>query len=153
MSPIKKMLSQMCLLLLPFLGGKAIAYDTTDFGQLIQIQARFDSVPGKAIWSLIIRDVDGNENIPYLFDIGKGEHFWMARTQGRNYLITASTLQIEIYEPRYNRYKNIRINNFCGLESAGRIHRGESMQVNISGPLTRNASNVKCHLTQYVDPR
>src|SRR3990167_1995148 len=79
---------------------------TDDFGQFIQINTRFSSFVGKPIWLIVIRDVDHNQNIPYLFDIKRGENTWVIFTYSRNYLIVASRLQIETYQSRYNQYKN-----------------------------------------------
>lgn len=119
-------------------------------GQTIQIYTRFHSFVGKPIWTLVIRDIDHNQNIPYLYDITKGDNFWLAFTYGRNYLITASNLQIETYEGKYNIYKNYRIKNFCNLESNGRIIHGESLYITIEGNLSPRRHTYTCHISQFA---
>lgn len=121
-------------------------------GQFIQIQTRLHSWVGKPTWLLIIRDIDHNQNLPYLFDVSRGENFWVALTYGKHYLITVSRLQIETYQSRYNKYKKYSINNFCHLESNGRIIRGESMYITLEGNLTPNSATSRCVITRYVDP-
>ncbi|MBX3708406.1 MAG: hypothetical protein KIT56_07130 [Gammaproteobacteria bacterium] len=118
-------------------------------GQVIQINTRFRSFVGKPTWTLIIRDIDHGQNIPYLFDIRRGGNHWVAFTYGRNYLITASRLQIETYQSRYNKYKNYRIKNFCNLESNGRIIRGRSMYITIEGHLSPYSNTYVCHVSTY----
>ncbi|EKD70980.1 MAG: hypothetical protein ACD_46C00308G0004 [uncultured bacterium] len=119
--------------------------DTIDdnLGQTIQIYTRFKSFVGKPSWLLIIRDIDHNQNIPYLYDIKRGDNFWLAFTFGRNYLILASKLV-------FNPYKS-KINNFCHLESNGRIIRGESLFITISGDLSPNTNTFNCHVLKYRD--
>lgn len=121
------------------------------FGQTIQITTRFHSFVGKPSWLLVIRDLDHDESVPYLFDITRGEDFWVAFTYGRNYLITASTLQIESYKSWRNSYKNYKIHNFCNLESHGRIQRGESMFVTITGDLSPNTDTYTCNILKFTD--
>lgn len=126
------------------------SYAQTDgFGQTIQINTRFKSYLGKPVWLFIIRDIDHNQNIPYVFEINNGNNYWVAFTYGRNYVIEASNLQIEVYQPKYNTYKNYRISNFCHLESNGRIMKGESMTITITGKLTPNSNSYSCHVTSY----
>lgn len=120
-------------------------------GQVIEIQTRFHSFIGKPIWSLIVRDVDNNQNVPYIFRITKGSNRWLIFTYGRNYLITASNMQLETYQSHYNKYKNIRLKNFCNLESHGRIARGESMVITIEGDLSPNSDSYTCNVTTYRD--
>lgn len=119
--------------------------------QTLQIYTRFSSFVGKPSWLLIIRDVDHNQNVPYVFDITQGNHFWIAFTYGRNYLISVSTLQIETYKSRLNKYKQYRINNFCQLESQGRIIKGKSIYITISGDLSPDPSTYTCYVSQYDD--
>lgn len=125
--------------------------DENVLGQTIQIYTRFHSFIGKPIWTLIIRDIDHNQNIPYLFDIRKGDNHWVAFTYGRNYLITVSRLQIETYRSRYNKYKNYRMSNFCNLESNGRIVRGRSMYITIDGDLSPYSNTYTCNVSSYPD--
>ena len=121
-------------------------------GQVIQIHTYLHSFVGKPIWTLIIRDVDSGIVYPYIYDFTRTENNWLAFTYGKNYLITVSRLQIESYQMTYNRYKNYRINNFCGLESNGRIMRGMSMTITISGDLSPYSDTYTCQVSVYPDP-
>jgi hypothetical protein len=120
-------------------------------GQTIQIDTRFRSFIGKPSWSLIIRDLDHDQNTPYVFDITRGDNHWVVFTYGRNYLITVSKLQIETYRSRYNTYKQYKLRDFCHLESNGRIIRGESMSITIEGDLSPDTNTFSCHLLTYPD--
>lgn len=130
----------------------SVSYAADGIGQTIQITTRFNAWMGKPTWLLTIRDLDHNQTIPYLFDITRGENYWVALTYGRNYLISASNLQIETYYPRRNKFKNYRIKNFCCLESQGRIHRGESLYITISGDLTPNSDTYFCNMISIPGP-
>lgn len=121
-------------------------------GQTIQVSTRFHSLVGKPSWLVIIRDLDHNQNIPYVFDIKKGENFWVLYTYGRHYLITVSELQISTYQSRYNTFRRYKVKNFCHLESNGRIQRGTSMYITINGDLTINRDTYSCHVSSYADP-
>lgn len=127
------------------------ADDGDGLGQTIQIYTHFTSFVGKPSWLLIIRDVDHGQNIPYLFDVKKGDNVWIAFTYSRNYLITVSNLQIETYQSRCNKYKLFKTNNFCGMESQGRIVHGESMSLIINGDLSPNRDRYSCNLSTYPD--
>lgn len=118
--------------------------DPDDFGQTIQIYTQLKSFVGRPSWLLIIRDIDHNQNIPYMYDFEKGDNFWLAFTFGRNYLITASRLV-------FNPYTNKKISNFCGLESNGRIMRGQSLYITIIGKLTPNTDSYNCSVLSYQD--
>lgn len=113
-------------------------------GQTIQINARFDQVVGKPQWLLIVRDLDHGQVIPYLFDVTPGEHFWVAFTYSRHYLITASTVHFEPYRERH-------LNDFCQLESHGRIIRGQSLYVTVEGRLSPNVEGFRCDVSRYAD--
>jgi len=139
------------VLLLCFITLSYAQPDTNGLGQIIQINTRFHYFVGNPSWTLIIRDLDHNQTMPYLFDITRGENHWIVFTSGRNYLITVSKLQIETYQPRYNTYKQYKLNNFCNLESNGRISRGESMYVTIEGGLSPNTNTFSCHVSTYPD--
>lgn len=155
MMPAKKRITRLILGLgLSLLTCVTAGYAQTDdnsLGQIIQINTRLHSFVGRPIWTLIIRDIDHNQNIPYLFDFTRGGNHWIALTYGRNYLITASRLQIETYRSRYNQYKNYRMQNFCNLESNGRINRGESMYITIEGDLSPYANSYTCHVSTFPD--
>lgn len=45
------------------------------FGQTIQIYTRFRSFVGKPSLLIVIRDLDNGQNIPYIFDITRGDNF------------------------------------------------------------------------------
>src|SRR5690242_9027168 len=94
----------------------AIIYaDDASLGQTIQIYTNLQSFTGKPSWLLLIRDVDNDQNIPYLYDFSRGDNFWLAFTMGRNYLISESTLHFSPYH--YNPYYSKKITNFCNLQS------------------------------------
>lgn len=122
-------------------------------GQTIQIYTHLDSFAGRPSWLLVIRDIDHNQNIPYVYDFTDANNFWVAITYGRNYLIEASTLQFAPY--RYSQYKNSystrTIHNFCGLESRGRIIRGDSLYITISGDLTPDTNTFNCNVLRYAN--
>lgn len=125
--------------------------DPNGFGQTIQIQTAFTAWIGRPMWMLEIRDLDHGVNIPYMFDITRGNNFWIPLTGGRNYLILGSVLQIASYRSCVNDFCNFRIRNFCNLESNGRINRGQSMIVNIAGRLTPNRNTYTCHVTKFPE--
>src|SRR5690349_5971957 len=102
----------MCAL---FAASNIFAQPPDGVGQTIQINTRLHSFVGKPSWLLMIRDIDHDQNIPYVYDISRGDNFWMAFTYGHNYLITASTLQFAPY--RSDPYRVKVIHNFCNLES------------------------------------
>jgi hypothetical protein len=118
-------------------------------GQTIQINTRLQSFIGRPSWLLMIRDIDHNQTIPYVYDISRGDNFWLAFTYGHNYLITASTLQFAPYKA--NPYRTKVIHNFCNLESHGRIARGESLQVIITGDLSPNTDSYSCNIMRFSD--
>lgn len=121
------------------------------FGQIIQINTNFHSFVGKPSWLLIIRDLDHGQNIPYLFDIRKGENFWVAFTYSRNYLITVSNLRMESYRPYKNTFRLYETKDFCNLESNGRILRGESISIRITGDLSPYHCSYQCNVSRYLD--
>ena len=114
-----------------------------DFGQTIRIQTNLRSFLGKPSWLIIIRDVDHNQNIPYLYDFTQGTNYWMAFTYGTNYLITVSELTFNPY--------NRKIKNFCNLESMGSIQHGISIQVHITGSLRPDTDRFTCNVLKYAD--
>lgn len=123
------------------------AQPDNELGQSIQIYTRFHSYVGRPSWLLVIRDLDHDQNIPYIYDVSRGDNFWLAFTYGRNYLITTSRMYFSPY--RTNPYNSKRINNFCNLESNGRIIRGESLYITINGDLSPNANTFTCHISSY----
>jgi len=125
--------------------------DVDGLGQTIQINTYLHSYVGNPSWTLIIRDLDHDQNVPYLFDVTSGENHWVALTYGRNYLITVSNLSIETYRERRNTYRQYKLNDFCDIESNGRIIRGESMYITIEGDLSPDTSTFSCHVSTYPD--
>ena len=147
---LTKILTRTCFILAyacwitPTMAGNA----NDGIGQNIHISAQLTSYTGKPSWLLVIRDVDHNQTIPYVFDFNQNNNFWLVFTYGRNYLITASTLQFSPYRsmPCYSQRK---IKNFCRLESNGRIISGESIQITITGKLTPYSDTFKCHVMRF----
>ena len=121
-----------------------LAQPIDDFGQTIKIRTNLRSWAGSPTWLLIIRDVDHNQVIPYMFDISKGANFWVAFSYSNNYLVTVSELTFHPYERK--------IRNFCNLESMGAIQRGTSMDVHIQGNLTQNTDTFTCNVLKYTEP-
>lgn len=118
-------------------------------GQTIRINTRLRSFIGRPSWLLVIRDIDHNQNIPYVFDVNQNDNFWLAFTYGHSYVIVASTMQFAPYKA--NPFRTRVIHNFCNLESRGRISRGESMQVTINGDLSPNTDNYTCSVMRFRD--
>ena len=119
-------------------------------GQTIQIYTRLNSYVGTPSWLLEIRDIDHGQTIPYVFDFISGDNFWVAMTYGRNYLISASTLQFSPY--RSNPFYTTRsIHDFCHIESHGKIIRGESMYITINGNLSPNTERFNCSVSRFPD--
>ena len=118
-------------------------------GQTIKIHTHLDSFIGRPSWLLMIRDIDHNQNVPYVYDFTDGNNFWLAFTYSRNYLIIASTLQFAPYKA--NPYRTRTIRNFCGLESSGRINRGISIHVTLTGNLTPDTNTFQCNVLRYAD--
>lgn len=155
MSMIEKSMSYLLCAFLSLLSTLGMAQNNQalegldGFGQIIRIQTNLHSFVGRPIWTFIVRDIDHNITMPHIFDITKGHQTWIVFTHSRNYLIEASRLQIETYQPRYNEYKNYRINNFCSLESNGRIMRGKSLNIHIKGDLSPFSNTYSCSLSSY----
>lgn len=145
---MKKMISLLFLSMALFVTMIAKAQNGEGLGQLIQIQSNLSSFVGKPSWLLVIRDVDHGITMPYVFDISKGNNTWFIMTYGRNYLITASTLQFSPYK-RIPYDTTRRIHNFCQLESNGHIIHGQSLSISLSGDLTPNANTYHCRMTTY----
>lgn len=144
-----KQLLSLILLNLFFILTPALYAEEIGLGQIIQINTHLDGIVGQPQWLLVIRDLDHNINIPYVYNFEQADQFWMAFTRGRNYLILASTLKINRYWQRYNSYRTYEIPNFCNMESRGHIWRGESFYVRITGRLTPNTDTYTCTLTHY----
>lgn len=113
-----------------------------DLGQTIQISTNLTSFAEKPSWLLIIRDVDHNQVLPYLYDFTTEDNYWIALTYSRNYIVTVSELT---FSP-----SGRKIHNFCQLESMGAIQRGNSISVNITGKLTPHAYTSHCQVLKYA---
>jgi hypothetical protein len=120
-----------------------------DQGQFLQVRTQFDSVIGKSSWLFVIRDLDHEQTLPYLFDMKRGENYWVVPTGGYDYLITISNLRMSVYQEKKNKYKKYEIKNFCRLESHGRIKHGKSAYITISGRLSQHGRDYRCHITFY----
>lgn len=118
-------------------------------GQTIQISTALYDVVGFATWTLIIRDIDHGINVPYIFDLYRGEQFFVALTYGYDYQILESKLTLVKYKPYYNAYRKFVINNFCHLQTNGRIHHGRSLTVGITGKLSPNTGLYDCHISSF----
>lgn len=140
--------------LVSFLSLSTLSYalNPDNIGQTLQIYTRLHSFQGTPTWTLIVRDVDNNQTIPYMFEIRKGTNFWLNFTFGKNYLITLSKVQISSYKSCCNQFKKYVINNFCNLESHGRIIRGESLSITVSGDLSPNPNTYSCQITRFPIP-
>ena len=118
-------------------------------GQKIQIITQLHSFIGKPNWLIIIRDIDHNKNIPYLYSFSQGSNDWMIFTNTRNYLILSSELAFSPY--RSNPYQTRTIKNFCHLESQGRIISGQSLRIQLRGFLSLDLKNYHCSINRYQD--
>lgn len=114
---------------------------SNNFGQTLKIRTNLHTFVGKPAWLLIIRDIDHNQNIPYLYDFSQGTNYWLTFTFGRNYFITTSELTFNPY--------GRKIKNFCGLESRGAIQRSVDMDIHITGDLSPNTDTFECTVMKY----
>lgn len=130
-----------------FIASNIVAQPEYQFGQYLQISTKLRNFDGRPSWLIIIRDVDHNQNIPYLYDFERGENAWLAFTYGRNYLIIASIMSFSPYQN--DPYCTKKIYNFCNLESHGRIIRGQSIRIRLKGELTPNRNRFSCHVNYY----
>lgn len=112
------------------------------FGQIIELNTFFEGYVGMPSWLLIVRDIDHNQNIPYVYDFYQGRNGWIAFTYGHNYEVLASQM-------RFDPYGEV-INNFCGLENFKKI-RGESIRVVLTGDLTPDTRTFKCEVQKFPD--
>jgi hypothetical protein len=148
---LNKTLGYFCVFALLSMTALTSFAEQSDMGQVIQIHTRLHSFIGKPTWLLVIRDLDHGENIPYVFEITRGQNFWIAMTYSRHYLISISNLQIETYREADNGFRNYKINDFCHLESRGRIIRNQSLYITIDGDLSADSSTYHCHVSRYAD--
>ena len=123
--------------------------DEVGIGETIQISTHLHSFVGKPSWLLIIRDVDTGNVYPYLYDIRRGDNYWVANTFSEHYLITVSQMQMVTFRSRTDNYRNYKIDNFCFLESNGRIIRNQSLSIVITGDLSPNENTYICNASYY----
>lgn len=108
--------------------------------QTIQITTHFQTITGKPVWLLVLRDADSGVVMPYLYDVKNEDNFWLALSAGRNYIITASTLKFGPFAV---------IHNFCHLEDG--VLPGKSMTVTLTGDLTPVSITSRCRVLKYSD--
>lgn len=125
---------------LSFMSVFTPAAASNDFGNTVQITTNLRSFSEKPSWLLIIRDIDHNQVLPYLYDFTEEDNFWIALTYSRNFVVTVSELS---FSP-----SGRKIHNFCNLESMGAIQHG-SISVNITGKLTPRAYTSNCQVLKY----
>ena len=121
----------------------ASAQHMNNFGQTIQIQTNLRSFIGKPSWLLIVRDVEHDQVIPYLYDFTTEDNFWLAFTYGKSYRITVSEMS---FAP-----SGRKIRNFCGLESLGGILTRTTLAISIRGKLSPNPDTFTCHVLKYAE--
>lgn len=138
---MKKMLIMMGLSTIISTSALAVPPPSDGFGETIQIHTNLRTFVGKPSWLLIIRDLDHNQNIPYLYDFTRGSNYWVALTYGVNYEITVSEMTFNPYDRK--------IKNFCNLRSMGAIQRGTGMDIRISGDLSPNTNTYTCTVTKH----
>lgn len=141
-----RLIQLFCLSLACAIATPLIAQDTFN---TIEIRTRFSSFIGKPTWLLTLRDVDAGVSYPYLFDIKRGENYWVIPAPGYHYLITVSNMRINSYDAFNNQYKTYEINDFCQIESAGRIIHGQSMLISIDGQLSKNSNGYRCQIQKW----
>jgi hypothetical protein len=107
-------------------------------GQTLQISTYLNSLIGNPSWTLIIRDAESQRVLPYLFEFTDKNHFWVAFTTSRSYIVTASTIKWGPYAV---------INNFCNLENG--ILTEQSMIITLKGELSPNPDSFKCVVQKY----
>jgi hypothetical protein len=109
-------------------------------GQTLQINTYLNSLIGYPSWTLIIRDAESERVLPYLFEFTDTNHFWIAFTTSRSYIVTASTLKWGPYAI---------IHNFCHLENG--LLTNQSMIITLKGELSPNLHSFKCKVQKYSD--
>lgn len=120
------------------------------FGQTLQIHTRLHAFVGRPTWTLIIRDVDHGQNIPYIYDISQGTNEWFIFTYSHNYMILASILAFSPYTQAPSPYTSKKITNFCHLQT-GRILRNQSMRIMLIGDLTPNPNTYACKIAIFPE--
>ncbi len=128
-------LLSLCLLFMAISHAQAIY----PIGQVLQINTHFRTIVGKPTWLLILRDEQTGQVLAYQFDIKKNDNFWIAFSTTSTYRVTVSNLKFGPYAV---------INNFCRLENG--IITGKSMFISLTGTLTPDPKNSRCHVKKYL---
>lgn len=138
------------MIVLAILSSNAFAMDADDdgdmddLGQAISINTNLKSFKNNPSWTLIIRDVEHGQNIPYVFDFTQTENNWLAFTFGTDYTIVSSQLS---FGPEGH-----TIENFCQVEGMGRLQHGKGMNIVITGKLTPRGNAYQCQVERYLQP-
>jgi hypothetical protein len=135
---IKKFMQKRMLILLLLCLGTSYAWANGFMGQNLQINTHFRNILGKPTWLLILRDIDNNQVLPYIYDIEEKNNFWIAFTYGHTYQVTASTIRF---------LSGAEFANFCNLEH--NIFHDQSMFVTVSGDLTWNRQKSVCRVRKF----
>ena len=113
---------------------------TNPFGQTIQIHTNFDGIVGYPSWLIIVRDENGQQVVPYQFQMRNNQNFYIVLTWAHTYRITASNLS-------FGHYANV--DNYCHLQDG--ILSGKSMLIELGGVLSPDRSTSRCRVQQYQD--
>lgn len=108
----------------------------------LTIHANLQAFVGAPTWTVILRDLEHNQNIPFVLDFTNPSHFWTLHASSHNYLVQSSTLT-------FNKPNMRPIYNFCSLESDGKILRGKSITVQLSGRLSPRKADFKCQTSFF----
>jgi hypothetical protein len=138
---LKRFLSQIGLLYLCLLGILPAKADSENpFGQTLQINTHLNSLAGKPVWLLMLRNVETGQVLPYTFPLQNFDNFWIALTWGHNYQITVSTLQFEGHKS---------IENFCHLQTG--LVKARSFVINVSGDIIPNRQKYHCQVMKFKE--
>jgi hypothetical protein len=107
-------------------------------GETLQINTHLRSITGKPTWVLVLRDIESQKVLPYMFDIKNNDNYWIAFSLSHTYQVVSSNLRFDAHN---------EINNFCGLEDT---HiNGVSMLINLTGRLTPDAGTSHCNTIKF----
>lgn len=129
---------------MPCLAGDTDDDDMDDLGQVIHINTYLKSFKEIPSWTLIVRDAEHGQNIPYIYDFTDVNNTWLAFTFGTDYTIISSRLS---FSP-----SGRTIENFCHLEGMGRLTHGKGMNITITGKLTPHGHAYECSVERYAQP-
>jgi hypothetical protein len=106
-------------------------------GQTIQIETYLQSIIGAPTWTLILRNEDTGEIVPYMYDIVNYNSFFIALSYARSYRVVASTMQ----------FQYATFQNFCHLE--GGTISNESYIIRITGSLSPDRHAFRCRSSKF----